>query len=222
MLHGSKIKVLVDSDKGLNYRIPAYIKRVVQDEDTKNFTGQLWFAENFEWSDDAFDFGHIEELFIYECHIGMAQEKEALGSYLEFAEIIATDQRGRLQRYPGHGHAGASLLWFFWLPCIQLLCTFIRFGTPEDLKFLIKKAHEMGIGVIMDIVHSHTVKNIIEGINQFDGSESQYFHEGAGETILIGIPNYSIMENRKCFVSCCPISNTGWKSFILMDSALMG
>ncbi|MEE4259813.1 MAG: alpha amylase C-terminal domain-containing protein [Bacteroidales bacterium] len=179
-LHGSKIKVLVDSEKGLNYRIPAYITRVVQDDDTKNFTGQLWFSENIDWSDDPFEMDQIEELFIYESHIGMAQEKEAVGSYLEFAELILPRikdagynaiQLMAVQEHPYYGSFGYHVSNFF--------APSSRFGTPEDLKLLIKKAHQMGIGVILDIVHSHTVKNIIEGINQFDGSDGQYFHEGS-------------------------------------------
>ncbi|MDQ3846077.1 MAG: alpha amylase C-terminal domain-containing protein, partial [Bacteroidota bacterium] len=54
-----------------------------------------------------------------------------------------------------------------------------RFGTPEDLKYLVNKAHSMGLTVIMDIVHSHAVKNIAEGLNEFDGTDGQYFHRGA-------------------------------------------
>jgi 1,4-alpha-glucan branching enzyme len=53
-----------------------------------------------------------------------------------------------------------------------------RFGTPEDLKYLVDKAHSMGITAIMDIVHSHAVKNLAEGLNEFDGSDNQYFHAG--------------------------------------------
>ena len=52
------------------------------------------------------------------------------------------------------------------------------FGTPEDLKYLVNMAHNMGLTVIMDIVHSHAVKNAAEGLNEFDGTDSQYFHEG--------------------------------------------
>jgi len=54
-----------------------------------------------------------------------------------------------------------------------------RYGTPEELKSLIDKAHELGITVLLDMVHSHACKNILDGINQFDGSDHQYFHEGA-------------------------------------------
>jgi 1,4-alpha-glucan branching enzyme len=35
-----------------------------------------------------------------------------------------------------------------------------------------------GIAVLLDIVHSHAVKNIAEGLNDFDGSGNQYFHNG--------------------------------------------
>jgi len=179
-VHGSKIKVLVDSQKGLQYRIPAYITRVIQDDDTKNFSGQLWFSEVFDWTDDHFNIGLTEELFIYECHVGMAQEKEGVGSYLEFAEFVLPRikdagynaiQLMAIQEHPYYGSFGYHVSSFF--------APSSRFGTPEDLKYLIKKAHQMGIGVILDIVHSHTVKNTVEGINQFDGSDGQYFHEGS-------------------------------------------
>ena len=179
-VHGSKIKVLVDSQKGLNYRIPAYITRVVQDEDTRNFSGQLWFPEKFTQKDDPLQFDEKEDLFIYECHVGMAQEKEGVGTYLEFAENILPRVKNNgynaiqlmaIQEHPYYGSFGYHVSNFF--------APSSRFGTPEELKFLIKKAHQMGIAVILDIVHSHTVKNTVEGINEFDGSDAQYFHAGS-------------------------------------------
>ncbi len=180
--HGSKIKVLVDSERrGLEYRIPAYITRVVQDEDTKNFSGQLWFPKKeFEWGKDNFNAGKVGDLFIYEAHVGMAQEKEGIGTYREFADnIIPRAVKGgynaiqlmAIQEHPYYGSFGYHVSNFF--------APSSRFGTPEDLKYLIKKAHESNIAVILDVVHSHTVKNTIEGINEFDGSESQYFHPGS-------------------------------------------
>jgi len=36
-------------------------------------------------------------------------------------------------------------------------------GTPEELKSLIDKAHELGITVLLDMVHSHACKNILDG-----------------------------------------------------------
>jgi len=179
-VHGSKIKVLVDSAKGLQYRIPAYITRVIQDEDTKNFSGQLWFPKPFDWSGDKYNLSPEEELFIYECHIGMAQEKEGVGTYLEFAgNVLPRAKAGgynaiqlmAVQEHPYYGSFGYHVSNFF--------APSSRFGTPEELKQLIKTAHKMGLAVILDIVHSHTVKNTVEGINEFDGSDAQYFHPGS-------------------------------------------
>lgn len=53
-----------------------------------------------------------------------------------------------------------------------------RYGTPEELKQLVDTAHGMGLTVLLDIVHSHACKNVLDGLNQFDGSDHQYFHSG--------------------------------------------
>jgi len=178
-VHGSKVKVLVKSVNGDHLRIPAYINRVIQDEDTKNFSGQLWFAAEFDWRNDSLDINKLGELFIYEAHVGMAQEKEGLGTYNEFTETILPRikkagynavQLMAIQEHPYYGSFGYHVSSFF--------APSSRFGTPEDLKDLIHTAHGMGLAVIMDLVHSHTVRNLNEGLNQFDGSETQYFHAG--------------------------------------------
>lgn len=53
-----------------------------------------------------------------------------------------------------------------------------RYGNPEDLKELIDVAHSKGIIVLLDVVHSHASKNTVDGLNQFDGTNSCYFHDG--------------------------------------------
>ncbi|EOZ98663.1 1,4-alpha-glucan (glycogen) branching enzyme, GH-13-type [Indibacter alkaliphilus LW1] len=179
--HGSKVKVHVEGKNGALDRIPAYIRRVVQDEKSHDFAGQLWFPEDtFIWTDSAFDPSeNLEQPLIYECHIGMAQEKEGVGTYREFAEITLprikkagynTIQMMAIMEHPYYGSFGYHVSNFF--------APTSRFGTPEDLKFLINEAHNMGISVIMDIVHSHAVKNVNEGLNEFDGSDHLYFHPG--------------------------------------------
>lgn len=178
-VHKSLVKVLVHSELGWIERIPAYIRRVVQDADTPNFSGQLWFPEKFDWEGDDFDIGKLPELLIYESHVGMAQEKLGVGTFIEFADYILpyiknsgynTIQLMAIAEHPYYASFGYHVSSFYAVSS--------RMGTPEDLKYLIKKAHEQGIAVIMDIVHSHTVKNINEGLNMFDGSQDQYFHYG--------------------------------------------
>lgn len=179
-VHGSKVKVTVQSGNGSEDRLPAYIRRVIQDPLTHDFAGQLWFGEHFEWTDDNFSpAADVQQPIIYECHVGMAQEHEGVGTYREFADNILPRikeggynaiQMMAIMEHPYYGSFGYHVSNFF--------AASSRFGTPEDLKYLVDKAHSMGIAAIMDIVHSHAVKNHAEGLNEFDGSDSQYFHRG--------------------------------------------
>ena len=180
LVHGSKVKILVHGDNGWLERIPSYIRRVVQDEHTKDYTGQLWApAEPFDWRGDSFDIASVGSLLIYECHVGMAQEKEGVGTYCEFIKTILphikkagynTIQLMAVAEHPYYGSFGYHVSNFF--------APSSRFGTPEELKALVRKAHTMGLAVIMDLVHSHYVKNINEGLNELDGTDHLYSPAG--------------------------------------------
>ena len=180
LYHESKVKVIVNANGESRDRIPAYIKRTFQDPETYDFSGQIWNpSKKFKWTDKGFDIKSIKEPIIYECHIGMAQEKEDVGTYLEFAENILPRikklgfnciQLMAIKEHPYYGSFGYHVSNYF--------APSSRFGTPEELKQLINTAHGMGIAVIMDAVYSHSVKNMAEGLNTFDGSGHQYFHEG--------------------------------------------
>ena len=180
LVHESLIKVLVATQKGALDKIPAYITRVVQNDQTHDFAGQIWNpSKPFKWTDESFKTSSITEPIIYESHVGMAQEREGLGTYVEFADNVLprvkklgynTIQLMAVQEHPYYGSFGYHVSNFF--------AASSRFGTPEELKYLINKAHKAGIAVIMDIVHSHSVKNLNEGINEFDGTDYQYFHAG--------------------------------------------
>lgn len=179
--HLSEVKVHVVSEKKRTDRIPAYIQYVTQDESSHDFVGRVWNPSNsYEWTDKKFKVTEAyKEPYIYECHVGMAQEKAGLGTYREFADNILPKIKEQgynaiqvmaIQEHPYYGSFGYHVSSFF--------APSSRFGTPDDLKYMINTAHEMGIAVIMDIVHSHAVKNIAEGLNDFDGSDEQYFHPG--------------------------------------------
>lgn len=177
LVKGSLLKVIVQSSIGEQERIPVYINRVLQNEENKDFAAQFWKKEikpKKRISDSV-----TEPLFIYESHIGMAQETESVGSYDEFRLNILPRikdagynaiQLMAVAEHPYYGSFGYHVSNFF--------APSSRFGTPEDLQKLIDEAHEMGIYVIMDLVHSHTVKNTREGISLFDGTENQYLVGG--------------------------------------------
>ncbi|MGL1889293.1 MAG: alpha-amylase family glycosyl hydrolase [Reichenbachiella sp.] len=179
--HGDLIKVKIQNGFVDRDRIPAYAKRAVQDPETHGFSAQIWAPEKkFKWSDKSFNPKKINAPLIYECHVGMAQENEGVGTYREFADEVLPRikklgynciQMMAVQEHPYYGSFGYHVSNFF--------APTSRFGTPEDLKYLINCAHKVGIAVIMDVVYSHAVKNVAEGLNDFDGSQGQYFHKGS-------------------------------------------
>ena len=174
---GDLYKMMVHWEGGDGERLPAYANRVVQDEKTHIFSAQVWEPEKqYEWKINDFE-PDTKPLLIYECHIGMAQEKEGVGTYDEFRENVLpriaadgynTIQIMAIQEHPYYGSFGYHVSNFY--------APSSRFGTPEQLKALIDRAHELGIAVIMDIVHSHAVKNELEGLGRLDGSYDQYFY----------------------------------------------
>ena len=158
-------------------RIPVYATRVVQDPVTTAWNAAIHVFEPFPWIDDGFK--PEKKLFIYECHIGMAQEEGKVGTYLEFTKNVLprikalgynTIQIMAIMEHPYYASFGYQVTNFF--------AASSRFGMPEDLKALVNTAHEMGIAVLLDVVHSHASKNTREGINEFDGTSYQFFHEG--------------------------------------------
>ncbi|MFO7838459.1 MAG: alpha amylase C-terminal domain-containing protein [Desulfosalsimonadaceae bacterium] len=164
---------------GSGDRIPAYARRVVQDPRTLIFNAQVWAPEQpYQWRHPALQ-RDFSDLLIYEAHVGMAQEYEGIGSYTEFRENVLprivdggynTLQLMAVQEHPYYGSFGYQVGNFF--------AASSRFGTPEELKALVDAAHEAGLLVLMDLVHSHAVANEVEGLSRFDGTDYQYFHEG--------------------------------------------
>ena len=180
LAHGQLVKLhVVGADDSRRDRIPAFIRRAVQDPNSHDYAGQIWSPpEPYEWQHPFTPTTHTAPL-IYESHVGMAGEEPRVHSYREFAEQVLprvaaggynTVQLMAVQEHPYYGSFGYHVSSFF-APCS-------RFGTPEDLKYLIDTAHGLGLAVLLDVVHSHAVKNIAEGLNDFDGSGNQYFHAG--------------------------------------------
>lgn len=178
--HLSCVKVRIKAEGKESDRLPLYIKRTVQNPVTFDFVGQIWQPENqFEWHDQEFRVDHTAPLFIYELHIGMAQEKEGVGSFKEFTDNILPRIKASgynviqimaIMQHPYYASFGYQVSNFFAVSS--------WFGTPDDLKDLVDTAHSMGIIVLMDLVHSHAIDNHKEGINSFDGTDYQFFHEG--------------------------------------------
>lgn len=179
MKHGQLYKMKVHWNGGEGERIPAWAQRVVQDSVTKIFSAQVWHpARPYRFKVKNFK-PDTSPLLIYECHVGMSSEEEKVSTYKEFREHVLPRikkdgyncvQIMAIQEHPYYGSFGYHVSSFF--------APSSRFGTPDELKELIDTAHGMGMAVIMDIVHSHAVKNEMEGLGNLAGDPNQYFYPG--------------------------------------------
>ena len=175
---GCKVKTVVDAFMQRSWHIPLYARRVVQQKDTVEWVCEVTDdRKTFAWTDQ--NFRREPSLYIYEAHVGMAQEEGKVGTYREFADLVLprikragynTVQLMAIMEHPYYGSFGYQVANFY--------AASSWFGRPEDLKYLVNKAHEMGLCVLLDVVHSHAVKNTAEGINMFDGTTWQFFHDG--------------------------------------------
>jgi 1,4-alpha-glucan branching enzyme len=178
--HNTKLKLHVQLKNGkFEDRNPTWSNYLVQNKESFLYDSVFWNPEkSYE-----FKTNHIKKpnnLRIYEAHIGMSSKEPKINTYRDFADnvlprIIKTGytamQLMAIMEHAYYGCFGYHVTNFF-APCS-------RFGTPDDLKYLIDKAHENGIYVIIDLVHSHASTNVLDGINNFDGTDYLYFHGGA-------------------------------------------
>ena len=167
------------ADGSVNVRIPSAARYVVQDSSTGIFTAQVYMPAK------PYIFQHRapaapRSILIYEAHIGMAQSEGKVGSFNEFTENILPKiaragytviQLMAIISHPYYGSFGYHAANYFSISS--------RFGTPDDFKKLVDRAHELGLRVIMDVIHSHAVKNEVEGLARFDGTREQFFHSGS-------------------------------------------
>lgn len=178
LYHGCKVKTVVEKNGKFLERIPLYATRVVQDPVTYSWCAEIVDTPAFPWKN--LNFKPSEKLYIYECHIGMSGEEGCVNTYSNFTSNVLprikklgynTIQIMAIMEHPYYGSFGYQVSSFY--------AASSRYGTPDELKQLIDTAHGMGIGVLLDVVHSHAVKNTAEGINEFDGTDYQFFHQGS-------------------------------------------
>ena len=175
---GSRVMTVVRNGDAFTQHIPIYARRVTQDWVSHSWCCEVWEDEAYDWQNDAFT--TREAPLIYEAHVGMSSEEGKIATYREFADNVLphvkdggynTIQLMAVMEHPYYGSFGYQVSSFF--------AASSRFGYPNDLKYLVDKAHGMGIRVLLDVVHSHAVGNTLEGLNLFDGTDHQFFHAGA-------------------------------------------
>lgn len=163
------------------YRIPAWIKRVVQNLDVSpTYDAVFWNPPEGV----RYQFRHQrpkkpESLRIYEAHVGISSPETRVATFKEFTANM-------LPRIKYLGYNAIQLMAImehayyasFGYQVNSFFAASSRYGSPEDLKELIDTAHSMGLVVLLDVVHSHASKNVLDGLNMFDGTDHLYFHGG--------------------------------------------
>ncbi|KAI6047508.1 glycoside hydrolase family 13 protein [Pisolithus marmoratus] len=183
ILHDSKVKISMILPSGARIeRLPAWIQRVTQDLTySPVYESRFWnppTGERYQFKNPRPP--QPQSLRIYEAHVGISTPELRVGSYKEFTQNTLprihklgynTIQLMAIMEHPYYASFGYQVTSFFAVSS--------RYGTPEDLRELIDIAHGMGIIVLLDIVHSHASKNVLDGLNAFDGTDHLYFHEGS-------------------------------------------
>ncbi|PIA39220.1 hypothetical protein AQUCO_02700415v1 [Aquilegia coerulea] len=179
--HGSRVKIHMDTPTGIKDSIPAWIRFSVQAPGEIPYNGIYYDPPE----EERYVFQHPrpkrpKSLRIYEAHVGMSSTEPKINTYAEFRDDVLPRikmlgynavQLMAIQEHSYYASFGYHVTNFF--------APSSRCGTPDDLKSLIDKAHELGLLVLMDIVHSHASNNVLDGLNMFDGTDGQYFHSGA-------------------------------------------
>uniref|UniRef100_A0A5B6ZJQ5 1,4-alpha-glucan branching enzyme n=1 Tax=Davidia involucrata TaxID=16924 RepID=A0A5B6ZJQ5_DAVIN len=179
--HGSRVKIRMDTPSGFKDSIPAWIKFSVQAPGEIPYNGIYYDPPE----EEKYVFQHPQpkrpkSLRIYESHVGMSSTEPIINTYANFRDDVLPRikrlgynavQIMAIQEHSYYASFGYHVTNFF--------APSSRFGTPDDLKSLIDRAHELGLLVLMDIVHSHASNNTLDGLNMFDGTDSHYFHSGS-------------------------------------------
>ncbi|XP_078433925.1 starch branching enzyme 2.1 isoform X1 [Wolffia australiana] len=179
--HGSRVKIRMETPSGTKDSIPAWIKFSVQAPGEIPYNGIYYDPPE----EEKYVFRHPQPkkprtLRIYESHVGMSSPEPKINTYASFRDDVLPRikklgynavQIMAIQEHSYYASFGYHVTNFF--------APSSRFGTPEDLKSLIDRAHELGILVLMDMVHSHASNNVLDGLNLFDGTDTHYFHAGA-------------------------------------------
>ncbi|XP_013789384.1 1,4-alpha-glucan-branching enzyme-like [Limulus polyphemus] len=186
--HLSSVKVVVQTKSGdLVDRLSPWATYVKRSKHSLAFEHYLWNPSENE----RYKFKHPqpkrpESLRIYEAHVGIASPEQKVATYKNFADnvipYIKKQGYNAIQLMAIMEHAYYAS---FGYQVTSFYAASSRFGTPEELKELLDIAHANGLYVLLDVVHSHASKNVLDGLNQFDGTNSCFFHDkGRGEHSL--------------------------------------
>ncbi|CAD6194277.1 unnamed protein product [Caenorhabditis auriculariae] len=175
--HGSFLKTAVTYQGQTNFKLSPWATYV-----TRPKSDCVIYHQEFYNPSETYKFKHQkpnrpESLRIYEAHVGISSSEGKVNTYRAFADEV-------LPRIHNQGYNTVQLMAVmehvyyasFGYQVTNFFAASSRCGTPDDLKYLVDKAHSLGIFILLDVVHSHASKNVEDGLNEWDGSKACYFH----------------------------------------------
>ena len=208
--HNSVVKVVIKTNDGQTlWRHSPWTKYSIQDASVSMEYQPIHWAPPvpYKWLNDRP--GRPDSVRIYEAHVGISSPEPKVASYRYFADEV-------LPRIADMGYSCVELMAImehayygsFGYHVTSFFASSSRYGNPDDLKYLVDKAHGLGLFVIIDVVHSHAAQNVTDGLNLFDGTDHCYFHSGPqGEHTLWGS---KIFDYSKWEVIRFLLSNLRW------------
>ncbi|KAJ1857802.1 alpha-1,4-glucan branching enzyme [Coemansia sp. RSA 1822] len=178
--HGSHIKVTFVTGSGERvYRLPAWSRYVTQDLTKSPIYEAVFYNPPQRYTFKNKRVVPEADLCIYEAHIGISSPEGRVATFKEFTQnmlpMIKDLGYNAVQLMAVMEHAYYAS---FGYQVTSFFAPSSRYGEPDDLRELIDTAHGLGIAVFLDVVHSHACNNVEDGLNQFDGTDHCYFHEG--------------------------------------------
>ncbi len=208
--HNSIVKVVIETKDGQTlWRHSPWTKYTVQNTAVSlEYQPKHWAPSvPYQWKNPRPP--KPPSIRIYEAHVGISSPEAKVASYKEFADSV-------LPRIADLGYSCVELMAvmehaYYGSFGYHVSCFFAassRYGNPDDLKYLVDKAHGLGLYVILDVVHSHAARNVTDGLNMFDGTDYCYFHGGPkGDHTLW---DSKIFNYRKWEVLRFLLSNLRW------------
>lgn len=183
--HDSKYKIAMLLPSGETiYRIDPWTRRATASKTSSTYDGRFWNPPiQYEFKNARPKHQPHDGIKIYEAHVGISSPEPKVATYKEFTEnnlpLIAKLGYNTIQLMAVMEHAYYAS---FGYQVTNFFAISSRYGTAEDLKELVDTAHGLGIRVLLDVVHSHSSKNVEDGLNMFNGTDHYLFHGGARGT----------------------------------------
>lgn len=108
--------------------------------------------EAFQWQDSAWKGRELEEMIIYELHIGAFTPEGTFRGAVERLDYLVNLGVNTLELMPVVQTPGK---WNWGYDGINFFSVNNNYGTPDDLKYLVDSCHQKGLSVLLDVVYNH-------------------------------------------------------------------